>query len=146
MRMHWTHTNAMTQGDWKGTAWLQTQGLFKVWIYEGMPPHSEESLTRVVGPEVCVCSSCFHMCWTHLTDESEKAWSPPGTNFSSLFRRPVHYCLQVRTILHSPPTSFAAVCSLSLSFCCSLCTWNTTACHPDFPQCTTACLRSRDWL
>lgn len=74
------------------------------------------------------------MWWTHLTDEKERARGPPGTNFSSVFGRPVHYCKQVRTILHSPPTSFAAIFSHSLS----LSSWNTTVCHPDFPQCTTA--------
>lgn len=46
--------------------------------------------------------------------------APPGTNFSSLFRRPVHYCLQVRTILHSPPTSFAAIYSPSPSLSVAL--------------------------
>lgn len=146
MRMHWTHTNAMTPGTERGPPGCELGACLK---YESMSasPHSQQSLTQVVGPQVCVCSSCFHMCWTHLTDEREEARSPTGDQFL----QPVpKTCSLLPASENNTPQPANFICchllSLSFSFCRSLSTWNTTARHPDFPQCTTARLRSRDWL
>lgn len=80
---------------------------------------------------------CVSMCGEHPWQMRKRRLQDPlGTNFPSLFWGPVHYCEQEGTILHSRPTSFAAIYSYSLSL--SLSSWNTTLCHPDFPQCTTA--------
>lgn len=56
----------------------------------------------------------FFSAWQTHTWQMRKAQGPPGTNFPSLFRRPVHYREQGGTILRSPPTSFAAIFPHSL--------------------------------
>lgn len=89
---------------------------------------------------------CVSMCGEHPWQMRKRRLQDPlGTNFPSLFWGPVHYCEQEGTILHSRPTSFAAIYSYSLSLSLS---------PPETQHCATPTshsaplhrLWSRDWL
>lgn len=89
---------------------LSTQKAFHLWFSVCLMLiwRNKQSSCMCVHRYVCVFPRVVN-----TPDKKEKAQGPLGTNFPSLFQRPVHYCKQEGTILHGPPTSFAAIFSHS---------------------------------
>ena len=99
------HSQSTHKRGWKGT----TSTEYSVSI--------QLSTVHASNLHVCVSTGmCVFPRVGNTPDEKEKAQGSPGTNFPSLFQRPVHYCKQEGTILHGPPTSFAAIFLHSPSF------------------------------
>lgn len=93
----------------------------------------------------CVTTGlCVFPCVANTPDRRERGrlGGPPGTNFPSLLRKA---CSLLRAGGNNTPQC-AKLHLLPFSLILSHSSWNTTVRHTDFPQCTAARLRSRDWL